>query len=591
MFHQPPGFVDPAHPNKVYKVIKALYGLHLLLELATTPIESNKPLVKDEDGVDVDKIDNYGLCKKQTIVENSTTEAEYVAAANCDEGDASERPSDSPPIPSPPHPSEDEPQIQPDLSPRPSPTTHLPDSILEGSGGNHRGQSSNDASLSGNEDSLTLQSQEAKERSQTTYHTSQSLNEDKIGKEDFSKETWGLHGVVIQTGRKFVKSFKGEPSVHKDPAFDDLDNFVDVDDTLDYMESKDAQNEGRTSSVVLEEKESANEGVSTEAPVSTVKPNKGTDKKNEGTDKQDGSTDSTKVSTDRQGKGNVLIMRGKVTTQTALTTTSTPTSTPTPTIFGDDETIAQLANDEEMARKVQEEWEAEEEKKRSFSRKKREVYIEQRAKFIHCTIVAQRKFIAQQRKKHSELKTKTFEEIQVLYERLKRQDQNFVAIGSAEDERQIKEINEESKDPKKKRLKKRVVNEEDTTKVPAKQEATKQDSEIMERKSFIARLNKVSSPDRNYLVIYRVNGHFRAFNYLMEIMMESSKEENDQGDFWNNQQEWEIVRWRLYEACGVCILELKDGTVIYMLVERRYPLSKELLQQMIDLGLEVEEDV
>ncbi|GKE57336.1 putative ribonuclease H-like domain-containing protein, partial [Tanacetum coccineum] len=26
--HQPPGFVDPAHPNKVYKVIKALYGLH-----------------------------------------------------------------------------------------------------------------------------------------------------------------------------------------------------------------------------------------------------------------------------------------------------------------------------------------------------------------------------------------------------------------------------------------------------------------------------------------------------------------------------------------------------------------------------------
>ncbi|GJZ92397.1 hypothetical protein Tco_0664462 [Tanacetum coccineum] len=76
----------------------------------------------------------------------------------------------------------------------------------------------------------------------------------------------------------------------------------------------------------------------------------------------------------------------------------------------------------------------------------------------------------------------------------------------------------------------------------------------------------------------------------LKIMMESSTEENDQGDFWNNQQEWEIVRWRLYEACGVCILELKDGTVIYMLVERKYPLSKELLQQMLDLGLEVEEE-
>ncbi|GKG35026.1 putative ribonuclease H-like domain-containing protein, partial [Tanacetum coccineum] len=26
--HQPLRFVDPAHPNKVYKVVKALYGLH-----------------------------------------------------------------------------------------------------------------------------------------------------------------------------------------------------------------------------------------------------------------------------------------------------------------------------------------------------------------------------------------------------------------------------------------------------------------------------------------------------------------------------------------------------------------------------------
>ncbi|GJY85661.1 hypothetical protein Tco_0499687 [Tanacetum coccineum] len=50
----------------------------------------------------------------------------------------------------------------------------------------------------------------------------------------------------------------------------------------------------------------------------------------------------------------------------------------------------------------------------------------------------------------------------------------------------------------------------------------------------------------------------------------------------SNQQDWEIFRWRLYEACGVCILELKDGTVIYMLVERRYPLSKELLQRMLN---------
>ncbi|GJU52142.1 hypothetical protein Tco_1225856 [Tanacetum coccineum] len=76
----------------------------------------------------------------------------------------------------------------------------------------------------------------------------------------------------------------------------------------------------------------------------------------------------------------------------------------------------------------------------------------------------------------------------------------------------------------------------------------------------------------------------------LKIMMESSTEENDQSDFWSNQQDWKIITWRLYEACGVCILELKDGIVIHMLVERRYPLSKELLQRMLDLGLEVERE-
>ncbi|GJT24825.1 hypothetical protein Tco_0894762 [Tanacetum coccineum] len=46
------------------------------------------------------------------------------------------------------------------------------------------------------------------------------------------------------------------------------------------------------------------------------------------------------------------------------------------------------------------------------------------------------------------------------------------------------------------------------------------DSEIMEKKSFIARLNKVSSPEGDYLVIYRANENFKAFLYLMEIFVD-----------------------------------------------------------------------
>ncbi|GKA90135.1 hypothetical protein Tco_0811947 [Tanacetum coccineum] len=53
---------------------------------------------------------------------------------------------------------EDQPQTYTDPSSRLSPSIAIPDSNLEGSGGNHGGQSSNDTSLLGNEDGLTLQS-------------------------------------------------------------------------------------------------------------------------------------------------------------------------------------------------------------------------------------------------------------------------------------------------------------------------------------------------------------------------------------------------------------------------------------------------
>ncbi|GKB44280.1 hypothetical protein Tco_0889222 [Tanacetum coccineum] len=166
-------------------------------------------------------------------------------------------------------------------------------------------------------------------------------------------------------------------------------------------------------------------------------------------------------------------------------------------------------------------------------------------------------------KKHSDLKSKTFEDIQVLYEKVKKFDESFTVVGSTEDERRIKEMNEEVKDPYQKSLKKRIVEETPRQRI---QEGTI-DSEIMDKKSFISKLDKVSSPEEDYLVIHRANGNFKAFNYLMEI-----------------------VTWRLYKACGVYILELEDGTVIHMLVERRYPLSKNLLQRMLNLGLEVERE-
>ncbi|GJT86264.1 hypothetical protein Tco_1067981 [Tanacetum coccineum] len=664
-----------------------------------------------------------------------------------DEGDASKRQSEPQPTPSPPHPSADQYETQPDPSPRPSPT--ILDSIPEGFGGNHGGQSSSDRSLSGNEDGLILQSvynlcvslckqvtDQAKEikhlktqvkklkkkaKPVITHHKawmkSVSMKQRLAGKKSL-KTKWMQKESVSKQGRKHAKA---EPTLHNDPAFDDLDDIVD--DAMDYMESEDAQDKGRTSFVVLEEKESTQKGVSTKVKVSIIKPDEGTDKSKVSTNKPEVSTAKPKeveVSTDKLDEGTIEPIDG----------TSYESTAPT-TVFRDDETIAEFwlsmsqnkakqkgleikdakdldrpratsirsvltlkplpkINPKDKGKKVLEEEaesdaeykddggsreeiksKAEEEATKAaliqdfddiharieadrllaarLQEEEREMFtVEERAKFLYDTIAAQRRFLAQQRavtirsrpptrtqlrnqimtylkhvggKKHADLKNKNFEEIQ------------------------IKEMNEESKDPKKKRVFNETPREEDTAKVPAEQEVTEQgtkkrksghvkmiakkrprpqpdddsndehrkclrivtfestiDSEIMETKSFVSKLHKVSSLDGDYLVVYRVNGHFRAFNYLMEvlhifdrqdlfhlydlvmkqyskitpegielilwgdlkIMMESSTEENDK--------------------------ELKDGTVIHMLVERRYPLSKELLQRMLDLGLEVEEE-
>ncbi|GJR19320.1 hypothetical protein Tco_0967847 [Tanacetum coccineum] len=192
--------------------------------------------------------------------------------------------------------------------------------------------------------------------------------------------------------------------------------------------------------------------------------------------------------------------------------------------------------------------------------------MEEREKFLHDTIAAQRRFLVEQRaiairnrpptrtqlrsqtmtylkhvenKKHSDLKNKTFEEIQALYEKVKRagyKEEKGGHMKMLARKRKRPQSDVDSDDEHIKCLK--IVTFEGTI-----------DSEIMERKSVITRLNKVSSPDGDYLVIYRANGNFRAFNYL---------------------------------------LELEDRTVIHILVERRYPLSKDLLQMMLDFGVEVE---
>ncbi|GKB07205.1 hypothetical protein Tco_0835489, partial [Tanacetum coccineum] len=106
-----------------------------------------------------------------------------------------------------------------------------------------------------------------------------------------------LSGIMKSVSQKGGNLTKYVTTVHKDPAFDEL-----ADDTIDYMETEDAQDVGRTSYMVHEEEESAENGVSTEDALSTTQPKVSTDKKKVSTDKEKVSTDKKEVSTDRPDK-------------------------------------------------------------------------------------------------------------------------------------------------------------------------------------------------------------------------------------------------------------------------------------------------
>ncbi|GJU76115.1 hypothetical protein Tco_1273185 [Tanacetum coccineum] len=66
-----------------------------------------------------------------------------------------------------------------------------------------------------------------------------------------------------------------------------------------------------------------------------------------------------------------------------------------------------------------------------------------------------------------------------------------------------------------------------------------------------------------------------------------SPEVNDGGDVWKNQNTWSIQSWKLYSYSGVHVLETIDGLALHMFVDKKYPLTVNLIERMLDHQLEI----
>ncbi|GJV24450.1 hypothetical protein Tco_1377145 [Tanacetum coccineum] len=312
---------------------------------------------------------------------------------------------------------------------------------------------------------------------------------------------------VSKQGRKAIKTSKGAPSVQTNTDWDALDTDLDetINEAMDYTF---AQDEGKTDSkveepetsskteefhlsgdtLVVKEKDSVEKGVSTEDQVSTDKPKVSTDKPKVSTDKPKVNTDKIDEGTAEPKDGNsdesaapATVFRDDETIAEFLVSmsqnkakqkgveikdtedTDRPRTTsersiltlkPLPKIDPkdkgkkvleeEDESDAEsegvneaekkfkmLANDEEMARKVQEEWETEKEKERLAEEEATKAAFTNEYDFIQARLNADK--ILAEKVQEEERENFTIEE-----------RSNFIAIGSVEDERLIKELNKKA---------------------------------------------------------------------------------------------------------------------------------------------------
>ncbi|GJY25384.1 hypothetical protein Tco_0400110 [Tanacetum coccineum] len=201
--------------------------------------------------------------------------------------------------------------------------------------------------------------------------------------------------------------------------------------------------------------------------------------------------------------------------------------------------------------------------------------IEERAKFLHDTIAAQRKFLAQQRSeairnrpptknqlrnqmmtylkhvgnfKHSELKVKKFEEVEALNEKIKRSDEDFISIGSAEDERLIKKMNEKGVDSSKSEVIKEENKEE--VKEENKEEVNEENKEEVQKES------KDEESTRKRKLGTRKKMKSRKRRFIQNTSDDDSEKENDE--------------LRLH----LTIVPDEEKEVDYEILDRKYPIKE-----------------
>ncbi|GKA07254.1 hypothetical protein Tco_0686478 [Tanacetum coccineum] len=216
----------------------------------------------------------------------------------------------------------------------------------------------------------------------------------------------------------------------------------------------------------------------------------------------------------------------------------------------------------------------------------------------------------------SQMKSKSFEEIQKLYEMEQKWINNFVPMDSevVKDSRKGKAKGSRKKTVARKRTGEKL-NDESVKRQKIEDDAEKEelrayldiipgDVEAVNVESLATKYpivdwkTHILTENMMYYQIIRADGSSKNYKIFSEMLDDFDRllwgdlitvfEPSEDDEIWKAQQDYTLISWRLFYSCGVYVLLIDTGISIHMLIEKTYPLTQEMLSRMLSRRLEVD---
>ncbi|GJQ96673.1 hypothetical protein Tco_0007812 [Tanacetum coccineum] len=208
-----------------------------------------------------------------------------------------------------------------------------------------------------------------------------------------------------------------------------------------------------------------------------------------------------------------------------------------------------------------------------------------------------------------QLKRYTFDELKELFETIMKHVSTFTSIETEDKERESELAAGSSKRPRaeydKESVKKQKLEENNAEKEELRacldivlgDEIAMNFESLATKYPIINWKTHILIENIMYYQIIRADGSSKKYKIFSEMLDDFDR--HDVGDLktlfkpckedevWRNQQGYNLISWRLFDSCGVHVLLMDNGIAIHMMIEKKYPLTQEMLSKMIIRRLEI----